>query len=367
MNIGIIVLSLNRTAKSGFYHSQELGLGRALAAQGHTVTVYRPADRRQRRLPQTTVMSNLLTYTELPAFSVGINGFFPKKHLDRSLQVLVCFCDTQLYTASVMKWCKKNNVAFYPYIGILRSTSTHALYRRIMDFFTRRLIRRYRALPVVWGKTPAVCAELTSFGITGTKLVPVGLDAALLHQDYRTADRTTLRQEYGYSDTDRLVLFVGRLVPEKEPLHMLRLFAKARQQNNALRLCMIGRGQLEDETALLTAQLHLENAVQLLPIVPNDQMWKFYRMSDCFVNLNRHEIYGMAILEAMYYECPVIIHSAPGPDYILSGSGYDGVCITDKKEEIIRTMISSPNTSRDMLRDLHRHITENFMWNRLPF
>ena len=44
MKIGIIALSLNRSAKPGFYNSQELGLGRALAKQGHSVIVYKLID-----------------------------------------------------------------------------------------------------------------------------------------------------------------------------------------------------------------------------------------------------------------------------------------------------------------------------------
>ena len=41
MKIGIIALSLNKHAVPGFYNSQELGMGKALAAAGHTVTVYK--------------------------------------------------------------------------------------------------------------------------------------------------------------------------------------------------------------------------------------------------------------------------------------------------------------------------------------
>lgn len=41
MKIGIIALSLNKSAIPGFYNSQELGMGKALAAAGHTVVVYK--------------------------------------------------------------------------------------------------------------------------------------------------------------------------------------------------------------------------------------------------------------------------------------------------------------------------------------
>ena len=54
-------------------------------------------------------------------------------------------------------------------------------------------------------------------------------------------------------------------------------------------------------------------------------------MSRYYVNLNRHEIYGMAILEAMYYECPVIAFHAPGPDFLLDNGRCGYLCGSDEE------------------------------------
>ena len=331
MKIGIIALSLNKSAIPGFYNSQELGMGKALAAAGHTVVVYKLFSHALLPEAKTEQVSERLLFTQLPARALGINGFFDKRLLDASMDTLICFCDTQLYTKSVAKWCVLNNVQFYPYVGVIQSASTHPLKKRLMDMLTKRLIRFYRKQPVVWGKTPALCAALSSLGITRARLVPIGLDKELLYENYRHADAAALKQAHGFSADAQILLFIGRLVPEKEPLTMIALFARLHKKNPLLRLCMIGTGELEDAVQAAVADAGLADAVTLLPRVPNKEMWEFYRISCCYVNLNHHEIYGMAILEAMYYECPVAAFRAPGPDFILDGGRFGSLCSSEEE------------------------------------
>ncbi len=361
MKIGIIALSLNQNAVPGFYNSQELGMGKALAAAGHTVIVYKLFSHTLLPSPDIKQTRERLTFAQLPARSIGINGFFDKRLLDSSIDALICFCDTQLYTRNIARWCRLNSVRFYPYIGVIQSASTHALKKYLMDTFTRRLIRFYRRQPVVWGKTPAVCDALSALGVTRTRLVPIGLDRELLHEDYRHADAAALKQAHGFPADAQILLFIGRLVPEKEPLTMVSLFARLHKQNPSFRLCMIGTGELENAVKESITDARLEDVVTLLPRVANKDMWKFYRMSYCYVNLNHHEIYGMAILEAMYYECPVVAFRAPGPDFILDDGRFGWLC--SSAEDLISAILEIPGISGNCITASARErVLSEFLW-----
>lgn len=381
MKIGIIALSLNKSAIPGFYNSQELGMGKALAAAGHTVVVYKLFSHALLPKAKTEQVSERLLFTQLPARALGINGFFDKRLLDASMDTLICFCDTQLYTKSVAGWCRLNNIQFYPYVGVIQSASTHPLKRRLMDTLTKRLIRFYRKQPVVWGKTPALCAELSSLGITRARLVPIGLDRELLHENYRLADAAALKQAHGFSADAQILLFIGRLVPEKEPLTMVSLFAGLHKKNPLLRLCMIGTGELEDAVQAAVADAGLADTVTLLPRVPNREMWEFYCMSCCYVNLNHHEIYGMAILEAMYYECPVAAFRAPGPDFILDDGRFGSLCSSEDEMLSAILALSAPphacgqvgasvtadtgvRESISMTAEARERVLSKFLWER---
>jgi 1,2-diacylglycerol 3-alpha-glucosyltransferase len=89
-------------------------------------------------------------------------------------------------------------------------------------------------------------------------------------------------------------------------------------------------------------------------------MWELYRLSDCYVNLNTHEIFGMAILEAMYYENEVIALKAPGPEYIIENgkSGY----ICDSEEELTDKIL---NVNKEVIGpNAKRRVLDKFVWEK---
>ena len=107
------------------------------------------------------------------------------------------------------------------------------------------------------------------------------------------------------------------MTAEKQPVKMIQLFLKLYEKNTDYRLLMVGQGELLESVQQEIRKSQLENVVIIHKKVPNDRMWELYRMSDCYVNLNTHEIFGMAILEAMYYENVVVALRAPGPELII--------------------------------------------------
>ena len=86
-------------------------------------------------------------------------------------------------------------------------------------------------------------------------------------------------------------------------------------------------------------------------------------MSDVMVNLNRVEIFGMAILEAMYYGCPVVARRAPGPEYILT-SGQDGF-LCDDSEQVksnVEKLCNTPEYRDGIVHNAHERIMNDFTW-----
>ena len=103
----------------------------------------------------------------------------------------------------------------------------------------------------------------------------------------------------------------------------------------------------------------LNRVVTIYKKVPNEKMWELYCLSECYVNLNTHEIFGMAILEAMYYEGIVIALDAPGPSFIIENekSGY----ICDTEDMLIKRILEAG--CKKIGTDAKR-ILEQFVWEK---
>ena len=98
---------------------------------------------------------------------------------------------------------------------------------------------------------------------------------------------------------------------------MIQLFRRLYQKDKQYRLLMVGDGELRREAEKAIHAVKLEKAAVIYPKIPNNKMWELYRIAEYYINLNQQEIFGMAILEAMYYETAVAAFEAPGPSYII--------------------------------------------------
>ena len=119
---------------------------------------------------------------------------------------------------------------------------------------------------------------------------------------------------------------------------------------------MVGTGNLKNTVVTKIKEMELEDAVQMVERIPNKDIWELYRLADVFVNLNQQEIFGMAILEAMYYGCRVIAWEAPGPKFIIE-DGKSGYLVRNDNEIIKRIGEISLNEE-----EIRKRILEMFTW-----
>ena len=119
---------------------------------------------------------------------------------------------------------------------------------------------------------------------------------------------------------------------------------------------MVGTGELKSAVVKKIKELDLAEYVQVIDCIPNSDIWELYRIADSFINLNQQEIFGMAILEAMYYGCKVVAWKAPGPNLIIENnvSGY----LVESNEEVIKE-IGNKDVPAEKA---HERVVNNFTW-----
>ena len=357
MKVGILCTMINGFGRRGYYNSQEVGLGRALAEMGHEVTIYKgidPAEKEEKVQPAPG-----LTVWYLPMRHLGAHGWMPAAALDPATRALFCFGDQQIFLPHIYRWCRRHGAVFVPYIGTAHSLGTGLKGRVMNALFAAGTLRIYRKNPVL-AKTSAAKAELEALGVRDITVAPVGLDTAVLKQDFRTVDRDALRREHGYAPEDVVLCNVSRLSPEKRPLELVDLFLKIRGKK-PFKLIIVGNGALEDA---LKEKIHangLEREVTLYENVPYPDMWKIYCMSDYYVNMNKGEIFGMAIMEAVYYCTSVAAHWAIGPSVTLKDMKGHALC---KDDDAIAQWLLAPYPAREDLEESAGKIVRDFSWRR---
>lgn len=356
MKIGLLITSIGNFGQKGFYNAQEIGLAKALDKYFEAVYIYKLVPESMSKSNEKIEGCKNVVLRAIPSKSFGINGLLDTSVLDTSLDALVYFSDTQISVPKVYKWTQNNKVKFYPYIGVLESHSTSKWKKILMDTLFKRNLKVYKKCHC-FVKTPTVEKKLYGMGVKNIIVMPVGLDLSLLHQDYEAVDSAALKEKYGFDKDDKVLLFIGRLIDEKQPVRMIEILNKIRQQDKKYKLLMVGTGPLRESVDESIKRHGLADAVKQIDKIPNSDIWELYCFADCFVNLNQQEIFGMAILEAMYYGCKVVAWKAPGPELIIEDekSGY----LVNNDDSVCKRILEDADVSAES----HNRILQSFTWD----
>ena len=133
-----------------------------------------------------------------------------------------------------------------------------------------------------------------------------------------------------YAESSPRLLCVGRLIPIKGHIVLLRAFAAAREQVPGLTLDVAGRGPLEPALKALARELGVEDAVRFLGYVSPIQ--DAIERSAVIVVPSMGEGFGMVALEAMERARPVIAASIGGLGELVA-DGDTGILVAPGEAE----------------------------------
>jgi 1,2-diacylglycerol 3-alpha-glucosyltransferase len=356
MKITIITMGRTSAGQGKYYNLQDAGLAKALAEHGHCVKVYNFIAGDEDKINH---VSEKLTISYLHAKAVGFHTVHSFDFIADTEDAVVCYSDNQLFYRKVVRACKKKGVLLIPYIGVVGSHNRNPLVSKLMDLAipNQRIYRKQHVL----AKTPAVKRQMEALGIRNVTVAPACLDTGQVQRGYRNFDAGQVKAELGLPQGKKIILFIGRMIEEKRPEDMLDIFGQVYVEHPDAHLVMIGKGVLLDLVKRLIGQEHLSDCVTLVPQISNDQIWKYYVSADVYVNLNKVEIFGMAMLEAMYYECPVVAWSAPGPDYIFKDrvTGYLCDSAGGMVQRIGEILEKRPE---ELVQNAKQRVEQDFMW-----
>lgn len=361
MNIAIFVPYIGNFGNIGFYNSQDIGISKKIHNYVDKVFIVRLHDKKIDPNKKVTRLNEKIELISIPSKRMGHHGLVDTKEFDLlNFDTIFIFSDNQICIPKIHRYLKRKNKKIIYYIGVLKSNSNSFVKKAFMDLLTKRNIKCYKEANV-FAKTPQIIKELEEYKVKNIELLPVGLDEDLLKKDYKQYDKNELRKKFGLNNYDKVLLFIGRLEEEKRPLEMVKIFKKLNDMDESYKLIIIGKGKLKDQLFKLINEFKLTDSIIYFESVMNKDIWQFYYISDIFINLNKNEIFGMSILEAMYYECPVIAHIAPGPEFIIDN--YKNGILINNDDEIYQNIKYIAKNKEIVVNNGKSKLQKYFLWN----
>lgn len=183
-----------------------------------------------------------------------------------------------------------------------------------------------RYMDLVIAPSAGMRAVLKNYGVdTPIEVVPNGVNL----QPFREPSSPINRAQFGFDQEDVLLVYVGRLGPEKNLTFLLRSFAGASQAYDHIGLLLIGDGPERDNLEDRVKAMGLSGRVILTGMLPYQQLPAYLTMADAFVTASVTEVHPLSVIEAMAAGLPVLGIQSPG----VGDSIEDGVTGLLAKEE----------------------------------
>ncbi len=124
--------------------------------------------------------------------------------------------------------------------------------------------------------------------------------------------------KYNIHKDEKIVLFLGRITMQKGPEYFLAAAKKVLEVMDNVKFVMAGSGDMIRRTIEMAASMGIGHKVLFTGFLRGNDVEKVFKMADLYVMPSVSEPFGIAPLEAMSHDVPVIISKQSGVSEVLT-------------------------------------------------
>lgn len=186
--------------------------------------------------------------------------------------------------------------------------------------------------------------------------------------------RKEIRESYGLSDDDEMILFIGRLVLVKGVDKLIMALPHVLQKVPNVKLVVVGLGDMEEHLRNMVNGLNLNESVKFrFEFVSEEERIAHYAACDLAVFPSLYEPFGIVALEAMSMEKPVVVGasgiSGMREIVISSGPGQCGFHVNPNDPVDIAwgivSSLQSPDRKRNLGENGRKRVLSEFTWDAI--
>lgn len=239
-----------------------------------------------------------------------------------------------------------------PYIVTSHGSDLHTLK---FNFLKKVILNNADKITVVSNQLLEEIRKIDPKLVHKTEVIPMGVDTSLFNP--KKANQS-LRKKYDIQG--KLLLFVGRLAPEKGLINLIEAMSSIVSQHPKTKLLIVGGGPLETELKLASSRLGLTNNIVFVGPVKHQDLPPYFATADVFVSPSLKEGSPVTYLEAMASGKFLAVGDIPISRELISSSSI-GVVLQPNSDDIsrkINTVISQHKTNRHV--DIHNEYTLDY-------
>lgn len=351
------------------YNLQEIGLARALNRKGHKCDiVYYGGNKPHTVSIDYDKAGNTFNVFYLKAWNILHDSYyFGIDEIAEQYDIIHSDCyDT------IQSWifAKKYHKKLIIYNGTYYS-DFNKNYNKKCAVVDRLFVPRYKKYNVTFDTKSKLSEQfLKQKGLQDVTTVGVGIDLTTIEYSSDSNHQFVNRITALKKDGCRLILYVGRIEPRRNIKFLMDVIKETYKRDRNIRLVIIGNGEDEYCNAMFKyAQDNgLNECIAYQRFLDQKHLKYIYEICDVFVLPTIYEIFGMVLLEAMYYELPVVTTLNGGSCMLIEDgiSGYieDSFNVKKWSDKIIH-ILTHNNEAVNVGNMAKKVVSEHFTWDAL--
>ena len=178
---------------------------------------------------------------------------------------------------------------------------------------------------------------------------------------------TINRRNYA-ADDEFLLLYVGRLVPEKGVALLLHAFAELKRRGVKIKLVIVGQGPQFNELRSLSQQLGVAASVYFTGYIPDEEVNHLYHIADLAVVPSYYEPFGIVALESMVRGTPTLVADTCGLGEIIDDmvDGRKFLCgFMNSLVDMILWFVHNPGHARELAKKGKEKAYQVYNWDNI--
>lgn len=192
-------------------------------------------------------------------------------------------------------------------------------------------------------------------------VVPVGVDINMIEGKLQAT--SVSREELGLDSEDIVLITVNRLAADKGIDKIILALEALKRNIPQIKLIIVGSGYQEKELYEMIERKGLKDCVRHFKNVPEEELYKYYKVSDIYISAFSFLGSSISTLEAMACSLPVITTAQPW----LVQEGRNGIVLKSNDPELIEGAVLKLVKEGDLKEKgkVSKDIVKDFEWDHI--
>lgn len=362
----LIVRSFAHIVDLKTYNLQEIGMAKGLIKAGHKCDIVYYNGRNVDRQEMLTFPDNIkIIVYWLKGFSIFMNGYMPSlKHLVDDYNIVVL----DSYNALMSLWAVINipkKCIFYqgPYIS--RYTRRYLIETTLVDRLFYSFIDKSKVKIIA--KSCIASDFVKKKGFSDTTVIGVGLNTDTLEIYDSEENRILTKQISDFKGEGILLLYVGVWEQRRNIEFLIECLKRLAENGDDYRLMLVGKNKKDrygNRIQKMIKEYGVADRILHIDKLNQSELKACYEAADLFLFPTSYEIFGMVLLEAMYFGLPVISTYNGGSSTLINKN--NGIVLKELNVELWAETIKKIATDSALCCSLshaaYDFIIKNYTW-----